>query len=79
MTEIVSLVIDDHDKAAEILDQLYRQYLIKAKNNNVLSDRETLHSYVRYNEILFELWGLSRNTHPLEVYNFNMLTTLTIS
>ena len=79
MTEIINIVIDDHDKAAAILDQLYQQYIIKVKNNEVLSDGETLHSYVRYNGKLFELWGLSRNTHPLEVCNFNMLTTLTIN
>ncbi|MGP9507070.1 MULTISPECIES: hypothetical protein [unclassified Psychrobacter] len=79
MTEIINLVINDHEKAAAVLDQLYQQYLVKVKNNDVLSDGETLHSYVRYNGILFELWGLSRNTHPLEVCNFNMLTTLTVS
>ena len=79
MTEIIDLVINDHQKAAAILDQLYQQYSVKVKNNDVLSDGETLHSYVRYNGILFELWGLSRNTHPLEVCNFNMLTTLTVS
>ncbi|MGP9493597.1 hypothetical protein [Psychrobacter sp. AOP7-B1-24] len=79
MTEIIDLVINDHQKAAAILDQLYQQYSVKVKNNDVLNDGETLHSYVRYNGILFELWGLSRNTHPLEVCNFNMLTTLTVS
>ena len=79
MTEIIDLVINDHQKAAAILDQLYQQYSVKVKNNDVLSDGKTLHSYVRYNGILFELWGLSRNTHPLEVCNFNMLTTLTIN
>ena len=79
MTETVNLVINDHDKADAILDQLYQQYSVKVENNDVLSDGETLHSYVRYNGILFELWGLSRNTHPLEVCNFNMLTTLTVS
>ena len=79
MTEIINLVINDHEKAAAVLDQLYQQYIIKVKNNEVLSDGETLHSYFRYNGKLFELWGLSRNAHPLEVCNFNMLTTLTVS
>lgn len=79
MTEIINLVIDDHDKATEILDQLYQQYLVKVKNNDVLNDGETLHTYVRYDDKLFELWGLSRDTHSIEACNFNMLTTLTIS
>ena len=79
MTEIIDLVIDDHDKATEILDQLYQQYLVKVQNNDVLSDGETLHTYVRYDDKFFELWGLSRDTHSIEACNFNMLTTLTIS
>ena len=79
MTEIANIVIDDHDKAAEILDQLYQQYIIKVKNNNVLSDGETLHSYVRYNGILFEIWGMNRTNHPIKECNLTLLTGLTIN
>ena len=42
MTEIIDLVINDHQKAAAILDQLYQQYSVKVKNNDVLSDGKTL-------------------------------------
>ncbi|WP_201551967.1 hypothetical protein [Psychrobacter fjordensis] len=79
MTETVNLVIDDHDKAAAILDQLYQQYIIKVKNNDVLSDGETLHSYVRYNGLLFEIWGINRTNHPIKECNFSFLTSLSIS
>ncbi|MBE0443485.1 hypothetical protein EI164_15805, partial [Psychrobacter sp. FME13] len=66
MTETVNLVINDHDKAAEILDQLYQQYLVKVENNEILSDDETLHTYIRYNNILFELWGMNRTSHSIK-------------
>ena len=79
MTEIISLVIDDHEKADAILDQLYQQYIIKVKNNDVLSDGETLHSYVRYNGILFEIWGMNRTNHPIKECNLTLLTGLTIN
>ncbi|WP_201551969.1 hypothetical protein [Psychrobacter fjordensis] len=79
MKEIISLVIDDHEKADAILDQLYQQYIIKVKNNDVLSDGETLHSYVRYNGILFEIWGMNRTNHPIKECNLTLLTGLTIN
>lgn len=78
MTEAINLVIDDHGKATEILEQLYQQYLVKVENNDVLSDGETLHTYIRYEGKLFELWGINRNTHPIEECNFSMLKTLII-
>lgn len=78
MTEAINLVIDDHGKATEILEQLYQQYLVKVENNDVLSDGETLHTYIRYEGKLFELWGINRNTHPTEECNFSMLKTLII-
>ncbi len=79
MTEIINIVIDDHDKAAEILDQLYQQYLVKVENNEILSDDETLHTYIRYNNILFELWGMNRTSHSIKECNLAMLTGLTIN
>ncbi|MGP9493598.1 hypothetical protein, partial [Psychrobacter sp. AOP7-B1-24] len=79
MTETINLVINDHDKADAILDQLYQQYSVKVENNDVLSDGETLHSYVRYKGILFEIWGINRTNHPIEKCNFAFLTSLSIS
>ncbi|MBF0658374.1 hypothetical protein IPZ60_06435 [Psychrobacter sp. NG25] len=79
MTATVNLVINDHEKAAAILDQLYQKYSVKVENNDVLSDGETLHSYVRYNDILFEIWGINRTNHPIKECKFSFLTILSIS
>ncbi|MGP9493344.1 hypothetical protein [Psychrobacter sp. AOP7-B1-24] len=79
MTEIINIVINDHDKAAAILNQLYQQYSVKVENNEILSDNETLHTYIRYNNILFELWGMNRTSHYIKECNLAMLTGLTIN
>ena len=79
MTEIINLVIDDRAKAEEILEQLYTKYLVKVQNNETLSDHETYHAYVRYQGILFEMWGITRANHPIEECNYEMLTALVIN
>ena len=79
MTEIINIVIDDHDKAAAILDQLYQQYMAKVRSNEMLSDNETLHTYIRHDGILFELWGANRTKYDIAECNLKMLMTLTIS
>ena len=79
MTEIIDLVIDDHDKAAAILDQLYQQYMAKVRSNEMLSDNETIHTYIRHDGVLFELWGANRTKYDIAECNLKMLMTLTIS
>ena len=73
MIEVINIIIDDREKAAEILKQLYKQYLIKVENNELLSDHMTLHTYIRYEGILFELWGTNQEC------KLSLLTGLTIS
>ena len=72
MIELFNIVIEDRDKATEILEQLYQQYLVKVENNEVLSDGMTLHTYIRYSGILFELWGTNQGC------KLNLLTGISI-
>ena len=73
MIEVINIIIDDRKTATEILDQLYEQYLVKVNNNDRLSDNMTLHTYIRYEGILFELWGTNQEC------KLSLLTGLTIS
>ena len=73
MIEVINIIIDDREKATDILKQLYKQYLIKVKKNELLSDNMTLHTYIRYEGILFELWGTNQEC------KLSLLTGLTIS
>ena len=72
MIEIINIVIEDRGKATEILEQLYQQYLVKVENNEVLSDGMTLHTYIRYRGMLFELWGTNQGC------KLNLLTGISI-
>ena len=78
MTEVINIVVDDREKATEILKELYQRYLVKVQNNETLSNNETFHVYVRYDGILFEMWGITRNNHPIAKCNFEMITALVI-
>lgn len=77
MLETINLVLDDREKSEEILNTLYSDYSEKVENNNKLKDTDIYFSYIRYNGLLFEMWG--RNSiHELEHCRFNMLSSLKI-
>lgn len=77
MLETLNLVLDDRKKSEEILNTLYSDYSEKVKNDIKLKDTDIYFSYVRFNGLLFELWGRN-TTHELEHCRFNMLSNLTI-
>ncbi|PYE40255.1 hypothetical protein [Psychrobacter fozii] len=77
MLETLNLVLDDREKSEEILNELYSDYSEKVKNDIKLKDTDIYFSYVRFNGLLFELWGRN-TTHELEHCRFDMLSNLTI-
>ncbi|MBE0443558.1 hypothetical protein EI164_16230 [Psychrobacter sp. FME13] len=77
MLETLNLVLDDREKSEEILNTLYSDYSKKVKNDIKLKDTDIYFSYVRFNGLLFELWGRN-TTHELEHCRFDMLSSLKI-
>lgn len=77
MLETLNLVLDDRKKSEEILNMLYSDYSEKVKNDIKLKDTDIYFSYVRFDGLLFELWGRN-TTHELEHCRFDMLSNLTI-
>ena len=77
MLETINLVLDDREKSEEILNELYSDYSEKVKNDIKLKDTDIYFSYVRFNGLLFELWGRN-TTHELEHCRFDMLSSLKI-
>ena len=84
MIETINLIVDNHDKAVEIFDELYSSYTYKVNNNITLYEDQSItdkifHTYVSYNDIYFELWGSRETGHPIAECNFDMIEELTIS
>ncbi|WP_201551966.1 hypothetical protein [Psychrobacter fjordensis] len=84
MIETINLIVDNHDKAVEIFDELYSSYTYKVNNNITLYDDQSItdkifHTYVSYNDIYFELWGSRETGHPIAECNYDMIEELTIS
>lgn len=81
MIETLKLVIDDidHEKAAEMIDQLYKQYRQKVANKEYLSDGQTIHTYLEYDGKYIALWGSQRLDHEIKQCNYEVLSGLTIS
>ena len=77
MLETINLVLDNREKSEEILNALYSDYSEKVKNDIKLKDTDIYFSYVRFDGLLFELWGRN-TTHELEHCRFDMLSNLTI-
>ena len=77
MLETLNLVLDDREKSEEILNALYSDYSEKVKNDVKLKDTDIYFSYVRFDGLLFELWGRN-TTHELEHCRFDMLSSLKI-
>lgn len=84
MIETINLIVNNHDKAVEIFDELYSSYTYKVNNNITLkndipSNRKVFHTYVSHDDLHFELWGLKKTGHPIAECNLNMIQKLTIS
>lgn len=81
MIETLKLVIDDIDdeKAADIIDQLYKQYKHKVATKEYLSDGQTIHTYLEYDGKFIALWGSQRLDHEIKQCNYKVLSGLTIS
>lgn len=77
MLETINLVLDDRKKSEEILNTLYSDYSEKVKNDIKLEGTDIYFSYVRYDGLLFELWGRN-DIHELEHCRFDMLSSLKI-
>ena len=77
MLETLNLVLDDREKSEEILDALYSDYSEKVKNDIKLKGTDIYFSYVRFDGLLFEMWGRN-DIHELEHCRFDMLSNLTI-
>lgn len=57
MIELITLVIEDRAKAAQIVDTLYKQYMDKVNNHIYLSDGKTIHTYLDYEDKYFAMTG----------------------
>ena len=79
MIETINLVIEDRQKATEIVDTLYKQYMEKVNNQQYLSDGETIHTYIEYEGKFFSLWGVNITSNEVPVCNYEMLSGLTIN
>ena len=84
MIETINLIVDNHDKAVEIFDELYSSYTYKVNNNITLYNDQSIkdkifHTYVSYDDLYFELWGVRQTGHPIAECNFDMIDKLTIS
>ena len=84
LIETINLIVNNHDKAVEIFDELYSSYTYKVNNNITLYNDQsikdkTFHTYVSYDDLYFELWGVRQTGHPIAECNFDMIEKLTIS
>lgn len=79
MIEMVTMVIEDRDKAIEIVDKLYQQYRQKVNNKDYLSDGETIHTHLQYDGKYFSMRGGQRLDHKIEQCNYKMLSGLVIN
>ncbi|MGO2300957.1 MAG: hypothetical protein ACTH5O_06630, partial [Psychrobacter sp.] len=84
MIETINLIVNNHDKAVEIFDELYSSYTYKIDNNITLYNDQSIkdkifHTYVSYDDLYFELWGVRQTGHPIAECNFDMIDKLTIS
>ena len=84
MIEAINLIVNNHDKAVEIFDALYSSYTYKVDNNITLYNDQSIkdkifHTYVSYDDLYFELWGVRQTGHPIAECNFDMIDKLTIS
>ena len=79
MIEMVTMVIEDRDKATEIVDKLYQQYLQKVNNKDYLSDGETIHTHIKYDGKYFSMRGAQRLDHKIEQCNYKLLSGLVIN
>ena len=84
MVETINLIVNNHDTAVEIVDELYSSYTYKVNNNITLYNDQSIkdkifHTYVSYDDLYFELWGVRQTGHPIAECNFDMIDKLTIS
>ena len=79
MIEMVTMVIEDRDKATEIVDKLYQHYLQKVNNKDYLSDGETIHTHIKYDGKYFSMRGAQRLDHKIEQCNYKLLSGLVIN
>lgn len=80
MIETLKLAIDgiDDETAAKIIDDLYKQYMVKVNNTEYLSDGQTIHTFLEYEGKFIALWGRDIDGYKLSQCNYKLLEKLTI-